>query len=150
MWFIQTPLFGVRFINEGNMAKSEKGMASANANPSMPMAGASRAPEVTVCTNSSPMMGAVHEKLTSTRVNAMRKIDSRPVVLLALVSTLLAQLSGSLISNQPKKLKANTTSSTKRKILNTAFVDSALSVLGPKRAVTPIPSVRKITTIEAP
>ena len=150
MWFIQTPLFGVRFINEGNMAKSEKGMASANAKPSMPMAGASRAPEVTVCTNSSPTIGAVHEKLTSTRVNAMRKIDSRPVVLLALVSTLLAQLSGSLISNQPKKLKANTTSSAKRKILNTALVDSALSVLGPKRAVTPIPSVRKITTIEAP
>ena len=35
-------------------------------------------------------------------------------------------------------------------MLNTALVDSALSVLGPKRAVTPIPSVRKITTIEAP
>ena len=150
MWFIQAPLFGVRFINEGNMAKREKGTASANAKPSMPIAGARGAPVVTVCTKSRPTMGAVHEKLTSTRVKAIRNIDKKPVVLLAFVSTLLAQLSGSLISNQPKKLKANTTNSTKRKILNTAFVDSALSVLGPKRAVTPIPSVRKITTIEAP
>ena len=150
MRFIQAPLFGVRFINEGNMAKSEKGTASANAKPSIPIAGASRAPEVTVCTNNRPTIGAVHEKLTRTRVKAMRKIDSNPVVLLALVSTLLAQLSGNFISNQPKKLSANTTSSAKRNMLNTACVDSALSVLGPKRAVTPMPNVRKMITIEAP
>ena len=132
------------------MAKIEKGTASANAKPSIPIAGARRAPVVTVCTKSSPMIGAVHEKLTSTRVNAIRNIDSNPVVLLAFVSTLLAQLSGNFISNQPKKLSANTTNITKRKMLNTAFVDSAFSVLASKRAVTPNPKVRKITTIEAP
>ena len=124
------------------MAKSVNGTASARANPSMPTAGASQLPDVTVCTSSSPMMGAVQENDTSTSVKAMRKMESSPVVLLALVSTLLAQLSGSFISNQPKKLTANTTSSRNRKMLNTALVDNELSVLGPKTAVTPMPRPR--------
>ena len=124
------------------MAKRAKGTAKAMAKPNMPMAGASQSPEVTVCTSSRPMIGAVQEKLTSTSVKAIRKIEMRPVVLEALLSTLLAQLSGSLISNQPKKLTAKTTSSRKRKMLNTALVDSALSVDGPKIAVTPIPKAR--------
>ena len=88
------------------------------------------------------MMGAVHEKDTSTSVKAIRKMLSRPLVFVALVSTLFAQLSGSLISNQPKNDKANTTSNKKRKILNTAFVDMALSVSLPKMAVTNSPSPR--------
>ena len=124
------------------MAKSENGMAKAKAKPNMPTAGPTQLPDVTVSTNSRPMIGAVQEKLTSTRVNAMRKIESRPVVLLALESTLLAQLSGNLISNQPKKLTAKITSKRNRKILKTALVESALSVLGPKIAVTPIPRAR--------
>ncbi len=95
-------------------------------------------------------MGAVQEKLTSTSVNAMRKMEIRPVVLDALVSTLLAQLSGSLISNQPKKLTANTTSNRKRKMLKMALVDRALSVDGPKMRVTPMPNTRKMTMMEMP
>ena len=87
-------------------------------------------------------MGAVHENDTSTSVNAMRKMESSPLVVVALVSTLLAQLSGSLISNQPKNDRAKTTSSRKSRILNTALVDMALSVLLPKRAVTINPSPR--------
>ena len=106
------------------------------------MAGATQLPEVTVCTSKRPTMGAVHEKLTSTNVNAIRKMESRPEVCVALLSTRFAQLSGSLISNQPKKLTAKTTSNKKMKILNTAFVDSELSVLGPNIAVTPIPKAR--------
>ena len=124
------------------MAKSENGMANAKAKPNMPTAGPTQLPDVTVSTSSRPMIGAVQEKLTSTRVNAMRKIESSPVVLLALESTLLAQLSGNLISNQPKKLTAKTTNKRNRKMLKTALVESALSVLGPKIAVTPMPSAR--------
>ena len=124
------------------MAKSENGIAKAKAKPNIPTAGPTQLPDVTVSTSSRPMIGAVQEKLTSTRVKAIRKIESSPVVLLALESTLLAQLSGNLISNQPKKLTAKTTSKRKRKILKTALVESALSVLGPKIAVTPIPRAR--------
>ena len=51
-------------------------------------------------------------------------------------SILLVQLLGSVISNHPKKERANTTSSRKMKILNTAFVDIALRVSEPKKAVT--------------
>ena len=132
------------------MAKIVKGTARASAKPNIPMAGASQSPEVTVCTSSRPMIGAVHEKLTNTRVKAMRKIDTKPVVFEALVSTLFAQLSGSLISNHPKKLTANTTSKRNRMILKIAFVERAFRVLGPKMAVTPMPRTRYITTIDIP
>ncbi len=150
IWSIQAPLRGLFFISDGNMAKSENGTASASAKPNMPTAGATQSPDVTVCTKSRPMMGAVHENETSTSVNAMRKMDTKPLVLVAFVSTLLAQLSGSLISNHPKKLMAKTTSRRKRNTLNTALVASELSVLGPKTAVTPMPSNRKMTMIDTP
>ena len=124
------------------MAKSVKGTANAKAKPNIPTAGPTQLPEVTVSTSSKPMMGAVQEKLTSTKVKAIRKMDSSPVALPALESTALAQLSGSLISNQPKKLTAKTTSKRKMKTLKTALVERALSVLGPKMAVTRRPSPR--------
>ena len=72
----------------------------------------------------------------------MRNIENSPVASPALESTLLAQLSGSFISNQPKKLTAKTTSKRKRKMLKTELVERALSVLGPKAAVTRMPSPR--------
>ena len=139
---IHDPDFGACFSHEGNMAKRVKGSASATANPSMPSAGASQLPLVVVSTSSRPMMGAVHEKLTSTNVNAMRKMLMSPLVSVAFVSTLLAQLSGSLISNHPKKLSANTTSRMNSSTLNTALVDMAFSVSLPKSAVTSRPSPR--------
>ena len=108
----------------------------------MPSAGATQLPLVVVSTSSSPMMGAVQEKLTSTSVNAMRKMESSPLVFDAFVSTAFAQRSGSLISNQPKNDRANTTSNRNRKMLNTAFVDRAFSVSLPKSAVTSNPSAR--------
>ena len=139
MVVIQLPDFGACFNQEGNMANSVNGSARARANPNMPMAGASQLPLVVVSTNSRPMMGAVHENDTSTSVKAMRKMESRPLVSDAFVSTELAQLSGNLISNQPKNDRANTTSSTNRKMLNTALVDMAFSVSEPKTAVTSNP-----------
>ena len=142
MVVIHEPERGACFSHDGNMANSVKGRASASAKPNMPRAGATQLPLVAVSTSSSPTMGAVQEKLTSTSVNAMRKMLSRPLVLEAFESTALAQRSGSLISNHPKNDSANTTSSRNRKILNTALVDSAFSVSEPKKAVTSSPSAR--------
>ena len=139
---IHEPDFGADFSHEGNMANSVKGRASARAKPNIPTAGASQLPVVVVCTNNMPMIGPVQENDTSTSVNAIRKMLNRPLVSEALVSTLLAQLSGSLISNQPKKLRANTTSNRKRNTLKTALVDIAFSVSLPKSAVTSSPKPR--------
>ena len=80
--------------NDGNMANNVNGNANANAKPNIPTAGLIQLPEVTVSTNSKPMIGAVQENDTNTRVNAMRKIEIKPVALEALVSTEFAQLSG--------------------------------------------------------
>ena len=142
MVVIHEPDLGADLSHEGNRAKSVKGRARARAKPNMPTVGASQSPVVTVCTSSRPMMGAVQENDTSTSVNAMRNIEMRPVVLLALLSTALAQRSGSLISNQPKKEKAKTSSSRNRMTLNTALVLSSLSLLGPKMAVMSRPRPR--------
>ena len=87
-------------------------------------------------------MGAVHENDTSTSVKAMRNIEISPLVLAAFVSTAFAHLSGSFNSNHPKNDNANTTSSSAKNTLNTAFVDKALSVSEPNRAVTSNPNVR--------
>ena len=106
------------------------------------MVGANQSPEVTVCTKSNPMIGAVQEKLTSTSVKAIRKMLIIPVVLEALLSTAFPQLSGNLISNHPKKEKAKTAKRRKRMILNTALVLSAFKVLGPAMAVTARPRTK--------
>ena len=93
-------------------------------------------------TNRKPIIGPVHEKLTKTKVKAMRKMERSPLVLLALLSTLFVHDDGRVISNQPKKLRANTISSRQKKMLNTAFVERAFNALAPKRAVIASPKVR--------
>ena len=142
MVVIHEPDLGADFNQEGKRAKRVKGRASANAKPNIPMVGANQSPEVTVSTSSKPMIGAVHENDTNTKVKAIRKIEMRPVVLDAFVSTALAQRSGSLISNHPKNEKANTNNSKKSTMLNIALVESSLSLLGPKTAVISRPKVR--------
>ena len=81
------------------------------------------------------MTGAVHEKLTNERVNAMRNIDSKPVVDDALLSIAFPHDDGRRSSNHPKKLNANTTNNRKKNMLNGAFVAKSLSFCGPKMAV---------------
>ena len=124
------------------MAKSVNGRARAKANPNMPIAGASQLPVVVVCTKSMPMMGPVQEKETSTSVNAIRKMLMSPLVSEAFESTAVAHPSGRVISNHPKKLRANTTSNRNRNTLNTAFVDMAFKVSLPNKAVTSSPKPR--------
>ena len=142
MVFIHEPDFGADLRSEGNMANRVNGSARARAKPNMPTAGPIQLPEVTVSTSRRPMIGAVHEKDTRARVKAMRKIEMRPVALDALVSTELAHPSGSFISNHPKKDRAKTTRSRKRKMLNMELVESSLSLLGPKTRVMMMPNAR--------
>ena len=86
------------------------------------------------------MMGPVQEKLTRLRVNAMRKMLSRPVVVPDLRSTALVQLLGRVISKPPRKLAPKTRSMRKKKMLKTAFVLRAFRALAPKTSVTNKPS----------
>ena len=125
-------------------------MARAIAKPVMPTSGPIMLPWLAASTSRVPMMGPVQEKETMTRVDAMKKMLNKPVVFSALLSILLLQESGSLISNAPKKEMANTTSNKKKMILTTALVAMALSALAPKMAVNKIPNRRKMTIMEMP
>ena len=93
------------------------------------------------CTSRNQIMGPVQEKDTSDKVNAIRKMLSKPLVASALLSTAVLHLEGNVISNAPKKEAANTTSIRQKRILNTAFVESAFSALAPKISVMASPSV---------
>ena len=108
----------------------------------MPSAGPETSPCEAASTSSVPMMGPVQENDTSTRVKAIRKMLSMPVVLSALPSTALLQREGSLMSKAPKKLMANTTSSRKNTTLKAALVAISLSLPAPKSIVMAMPSSR--------
>ena len=137
----QPPLLGALLSHVGKRAKRVKGRAKATAKPSMPMVGASAEPPlVLTSTSRKPMMGPVHEKLTSDSVNAMRKMLSKPVVFSALLSTASPHFEGSVISKPPKKLAANTTSMRKKRMLKMALVERSLSALAPNRVVMIRPS----------
>ena len=97
-------------------------------------------PSAATSTSKNPMMGPVQEKLTSVRVNAMRKMPMRPPVFSAFESTALLHDEGSVSSNAPKKEAAKTSSRRKKKILKMALVESELSALAPNRPVTIKPS----------
>ena len=141
MTFIQPPDFGIDFSQDGNRANSVNGNAKAIAKPSIPIAGAITLPVVDTCTSKKPIIGPVQEKDTSESVNAIRKILSKPLVASALLSTALLHLEGSVSSKAPKKEAANTTSIKQKRILNTAFVESAFNALAPKINVMAKPKV---------
>ena len=141
MTFIQPPDFGIDFSQDGNRANSVNGNAKAIAKPSIPIAGATTLPVVDTCTSKKPIIGPVQEKDTSESVNAIRKILNKPLVASALLSTALLHLEGSVSSKAPKKEAANTTSIKQKRILNTAFVESAFNALAPKINVMAKPKV---------
>ena len=139
MQFIQLPLLGAAFSHDGKRANKVKGRAKARANPNMPMAGPMMLPVLATSTRRKPMIGPVHEKLTSDRVNAIRNMESRPVVLVAFESTALLQRLGSVISKPPRKEAANNSNKRKKKMLKTAFVLIAFRALAPNSMVTSSP-----------
>ena len=134
----------------GNMANSVNGKANAIEKPNIPTAGAAMLPDVENSASSSPMIGAVQEKETSTSVNAIRKIESSPLVAEALLSTELVHLDGSSSSNHPKNDTANTTNTRKMMMLKTAFVDKLFNPLPPEIRVMRNPSSTYITMIDTP
>lgn len=73
------------------------------AKPNMPNAGAIILPVVDTSTNRNPIIGPVQEKDTSDKVNAIRKMLSKPVVDSALLSTALLHFEGKVISNAPEE-----------------------------------------------
>ena len=95
-----------------------------------------------ITTSRKPIIGPVHEKLTSVNVNAIKKIESSPVVEDAFESTAFPHFSGSFISNHPKKLTAKITSIRKNTMLKKGFVDHAFKAEGPKICVTAKPNAR--------
>ena len=85
------------------------------------------------------MMGPVHEKETSAKVKAIRKMARRPDALLFRLSTLSVQEEGKVISKAPKKEAAKTKRRAQKKMLNTALVAKSFSLLAPQTPVTTRP-----------
>ena len=135
---------------DGKNANNVNGMASATANPSIPIAGARIEPLPDTSTSKVPMMGPVQENETSTRVNAIKRILRIPAVESAFASIFVDQEAGSVISNAPKNEIANTTSRAKNSKLNTALVERLLSALAPKISVMRMPSRTYIKIIARP
>ena len=136
--FIQPPDLGNFFNTDGNIAKSENGNANAIAKPNIPMAGA-KSDLPAASTSKVPIIGPVHEKDTTTKVNAINKILRKPVVLLDLLLSAVDQELGKVISNAPKNEAANNTKMRKNIIFTTALVLSALRAEAPKMRVTSNP-----------
>ncbi|MNY07975.1 hypothetical protein D3C86_1408020 [compost metagenome] len=80
-------------------------------------------------------MGPVQEKETSASEAAMKKIPARPLLLSALLSILLTNELGRVISKAPKKEIANTTSKMKNKKLNRPLALNAFKPADPKITV---------------
>ena len=147
--FIHPPDFGIFFNTEGNIAKSEKGNASAIAKPSMPIVGASKDLPA-ASTSRVPMIGPVHEKETMTKVNAMSMILRKPEVLLDLAFSAVDHELGKVISNAPKNDAANTTNIRKKMMFTTALVLSAFNADAPKISVISRPNPTYINMILSP
>ena len=96
------------------------------------------------------MIGPVHEKDTSVRVNAIRKMLSNPPVFDARLSTELLHDDGNVSSNHPEKDNAKTTSKRKKSILNKALVANEFSEDAPKIAVIASPKAKYMMIIERP
>ena len=133
--FIQPPDLGSFFNTDGNIAKSENGNASANAKPSIPIAGA-KIDLPAASTSSVPMIGPVQEKDTITNVKAISRMLRKPVVLLDLLLSAVDHELGKVISNAPKNDAANSTKIRKKMTFTTALVLNAFKADAPKIRVT--------------
>ena len=104
-------------------------------NPRNPIRGPNRSFCRVTSTNKFPMKGAVHEKDTSTRVSAIKKMPEKLRVL-AFESTLFVQEAGRVISKAPKNDIPKTRNSRNTNILNNALVEIWYNVFFPKIKVS--------------
>ena len=136
---IQSPDLGACLSHCGNKANSENGKAKAIAKPNIPIAGANKL-RPAASTSNVPMIGPVQLNETITSVNAISRILRNPPVLRALLSNAVDQLSGKVISNNPKNDSANTTRIRKNTMFTTALVLKSFSADAPNAMVTNNPS----------
>ena len=133
----QPPDLGKEFSHPGNAANKAKGRAIAIEKPSIPITGAIP-PLEAASTNKVPTIGPVQEKDTIAKANAIKNMPIMPP-LSALLSIVVPQEAGKVISKAPKKETAKTSNNKKKMILNQTSVESALSASAPKIAVTTLP-----------
>src|SRR5690554_3295062 len=101
------PDLGKECNNDGNIAKKVNGKAKATEKPSIPINGPSTEPVCTDSTNNVPIIIAVHENETKTKVKAIKNTDNNPDDESTFLSILLTQLEGRFMSNAPKNEIAN-------------------------------------------
>jgi hypothetical protein len=131
------------------MANNVNGMAIAREKPDIPTVGARILPVDAASTSRKPIIGPVHEKETMVSVSAMKNMPPIPDVA-DFRSVPVLQRDGSVISNNPKKDRANTTSITKNRMLTTALVARALRALAPKSRVMSNPNATYTAIIDKP
>src|SRR5690606_29189516 len=136
--FSHPPDFGKEFNQPGKNANSVNGIAKARENANIPMIGLMNAPPADE-TKILPTSGPVHENDTSTRVNAIKKTPIRPPFS-ALLSTLVMNVPGKVISNNPRKDKPKTTKTAKKMRFGIHSVERWLAVSGPISGATAIPT----------
>ena len=146
----QPPDFGIFLSMVGKRANTVNGMARAIAKPVIPTTGPITLPRLAASTKRVPIIGPVQENDTITSVAAMKKMLSIPVVLLAVLSILLLNDWGSVISNAPKNEMAKITSNAKNSKLHHALVASAFMALAPNSTVKQMPRSKNMMMIDNP
>ena len=99
--------------------------------------------------SAAPRIGPVHEKETKTVVRAMKKAPIYPPWS-APLSDLFIQDAGSLISNSPKKEKANSINIIKNATFGIQWVDIRYIASFPNKRVRSSPRTAKIKIIDPP
>tara|TARA_B100001175_G_scaffold164334_1_gene139331 strand:+ start:826 stop:1197 length:372 start_codon:yes stop_codon:yes gene_type:complete len=93
----------------GKNASKVNGIAKATPKPNIPYVKSIAPPaDVSVPTRRVPKIGPVHEKETKHSVRDIKKVDINPLYKFDLVSTVLDQEDGSVISKRPNNDNANT------------------------------------------
>ena len=109
MVFVQEPDLGSLFMMFGKNASKVNGIANATPKPSIPYVKSIAPPsDVNVPTRRVPKIGPVHEKETKHSVRDIKKVDIKPLYKFDLVSTVLDQEDGRVISKRPNNDRANT------------------------------------------
>ena len=109
MVFVQEPDLGSLFMMFGKNASKVNGIAKATPKPNIPYVKSIAPPaDVSVPTRRVPRIGPVHEKETKHSVRDIKKVDINPLYKFDLVSTVLDQEDGSVISKRPNNDNANT------------------------------------------
>ena len=132
----------------GKVAVKVKTKAKDKEKPNIPIIGFRNSPSDDNM-RTLPTIGAVHEKLIKTRVNAIKNIPTIPPWS-AFLFILFNSEFGKVISNAPKNDKANMKKIKKNIKLATALVANAFSAEAPNTNENPNPRIMNIKIIDNP